>query len=483
MTIRIGCVGILAAVALAACGGGGSDPQPVSDIQVSISPTSATVAAGGHVQFNATVTGDTSDGSVSWSATAGTIDADGLFSAPTTSGAVQVTATSRADRTRSASASVTVLRFAITPGSATAHAGGSAVAFSATLDAAPHDATWRVSPAVGALSAANGTSVSYVPPATLASNTVVTLTATEGEFVATATITVTPPVTLEVSPTVANVTAGAGQVLLSATLSNSTDTISWSLNPAVGGLSATSGGSVAYVPPASVSSQTQVVVTARAGGLEASATVTVNPAPSLSVTPATASVSAGGAGATFNAILENATDTISWTLSPSVGTLSASTGTAVTYTPPSDLASTTVVTLTASAAGKTSAVQITVNPPPKVVNVPYDARNGLTVTLTSLTRVDSGSYYTYTAAYTQTNNTAGRIDEGQLKLYFTNRDAMPQYGFFGALMPGQSLSRSYSFQVLYSETPWILEFDGDNFFSSSPIPGSLQWVVADVLTP
>lgn len=123
-----------------------------------------------------------------------------------------------------------------------------------------------------------------------------------------------------------------------------------------------------------------------------------------------------------------------------------------------------------------SAASVTVTATdPMRLNVGYTARNGLTVTLNSFSIVDTGGYYFYTANYTQKNNTAVPIDEGQLKLYFSNSSAQPQYGYFNKLYPGDTQSRSYTFKGLYTETPWILEFDHDNFFSSSPIAGSLQW--------
>ena len=114
---------------------------------------------------------------------------------------------------------------------------------------------------------------------------------------------------------------------------------------------------------------------------------------------------------------------------------------------------------------------------PKRLNISYVARNGLMVTLTSFTFTDTGTYYKYTANYTQKNNTSTPIDEGQLKLYFTNSTAQPQYGFFGKLYPGDSQSRSYTFNVLYDENPWILEYDHDNFFTSNPVSGSIQWII------
>ena len=76
-------------------------------IVVTISPSSASLQPGSTQQFSATVTG-TSNTSVTWSGTGGTVSATGFYSAPNTAGTYSVTATSVADLTKSASATVTV---------------------------------------------------------------------------------------------------------------------------------------------------------------------------------------------------------------------------------------------------------------------------------------------------------------------------------------------------------------------------------------
>jgi Abnormal spindle-like microcephaly-assoc'd, ASPM-SPD-2-Hydin len=80
-----------------------------ASVNVSVSPTTATVVSGGSQQFSAQVT-NTSNTAVTWSATAGTVSSTGLFSAPTVTAntTVTVTATSVADPTKHASATVTV---------------------------------------------------------------------------------------------------------------------------------------------------------------------------------------------------------------------------------------------------------------------------------------------------------------------------------------------------------------------------------------
>ncbi|GAB1354029.1 hypothetical protein MASR1M12_27670 [Erysipelotrichia bacterium] len=115
---------------------------------------------------------------------------------------------------------------------------------------------------------------------------------------------------------------------------------------------------------------------------------------------------------------------------------------------------------------------------PKRLNIEYGARNGLTVTLQSFVKEDTGGYYNYTVTYTQKNNTTTPIDEGQMKLYLSNNTGLPQYGFFNKLYPGDTQWRSYTFKVLYADSSaWILEYDHENFFSTSPVAGSLRWEI------
>ena len=90
-------------------------------VAVTISPTAVTILAGSTQQFTAAVS-NASDTRVTWSVngvvggndTLGTIDASGLYSAPASIGVVTVTATSVADPSKSASATVAFI-FASTP--------------------------------------------------------------------------------------------------------------------------------------------------------------------------------------------------------------------------------------------------------------------------------------------------------------------------------------------------------------------------------
>ena len=119
-------------------------------IQVNISPTSATLFSQGKQQFTATVTG-TSNTAVTWKATVGSVNSSGLYTAPSVTSQTDatVTATSNADATKSARASVTInpigQALQISTGSLPPGQQGSEYSevFSATGGTAPY--TWSVS--------------------------------------------------------------------------------------------------------------------------------------------------------------------------------------------------------------------------------------------------------------------------------------------------------------------------------------------------
>jgi hexosaminidase len=104
-------------VLLSGCGGGNS-PSAIS-VSIAVAPQSTVMKLNATQQFSATITGS-SNSSVAWSvngvpggnAIGGTITAAGLYTSPASQpagGAVKITATSQAETTASASASVLVL--------------------------------------------------------------------------------------------------------------------------------------------------------------------------------------------------------------------------------------------------------------------------------------------------------------------------------------------------------------------------------------
>jgi hypothetical protein len=91
---------LLFAVLMLGCG--------IGDVSISIAPRSATVNANGQVQFSAGV-GGAGNKQVSWSCSSGQVTATGLYTAPELPATCSVTATSQADPSKTATATVTVV--------------------------------------------------------------------------------------------------------------------------------------------------------------------------------------------------------------------------------------------------------------------------------------------------------------------------------------------------------------------------------------
>jgi len=87
--------------------GNGSTTNPAVS-SVVVTPAFLAPAAGATVQFSASIQGVTANDSVTWTTTIGTITSSGVFTAPMSGGGGKITATSNADPTKSATATVTV---------------------------------------------------------------------------------------------------------------------------------------------------------------------------------------------------------------------------------------------------------------------------------------------------------------------------------------------------------------------------------------
>jgi len=231
--------------------------QIQSGITVNVAPGAANVPPGGTQHFTASVSGS-ANSAVSWSisgtsgvtsggdTTNGTLSATGSNTATYTApaippgSAVTIAATSVADPTKSASASVTVSCPAvnsIAPSSANVTAGGAQV-FTATLCVTPATAlTWEVngiaggSAALGTIATSSATTEAYTAPSTVPPNPV-TIDAVAGTQSASATVTVVsaPTISVTVSPPSAIVPAGASAPF-TASVSGATNTgVTWSIN-------------------------------------------------------------------------------------------------------------------------------------------------------------------------------------------------------------------------------------------------------------
>ncbi|NLF88947.1 hypothetical protein GX563_09015 [Candidatus Bathyarchaeota archaeon] len=113
------------------------------------------------------------------------------------------------------------------------------------------------------------------------------------------------------------------------------------------------------------------------------------------------------------------------------------------------------------------------------LNVPYKASDNLTVTLTSLTVIETAGSYQYTITYTLKNeNPDTKIDESTFKMYYKDGSGgLPQYGMFGSLFYNQTISRSYIFEELKTKPFGTLAYGPDVFFGSQPPSTALLWKV------
>lgn len=257
------CLGILLSLSacLFGCGGGGASsaaapppPAPVPSVTgtVTIAPPSAQVLLGNVQAFSAQAP-NAGNAGVTWSvngvaggtATTGTITPAGLFTAPPNlppAAVVQVTATSVADSTKSASATVTIvsdIAVLLTPGAASVEL-GAALAFRASISSAgqPNPSIrWSLTgpacpSACGALDA-NG---NYVAPQILpspATATVIAQSVADPSKQTSATLAITSNFSLQLAAP-ASVGAG-GSATLTATLtpvpgSNPSTALAWSLS-------------------------------------------------------------------------------------------------------------------------------------------------------------------------------------------------------------------------------------------------------------
>lgn len=242
----------------------GQNPPPApSGVSVSISPTSATVPAGGAQEFTAIINGNgSSSGDVTWSVnsiaggngTVGTIGATSpstaLYTAPPTvptPSTVTVTATSVADPTKSATATViiTAITCALAPAISPASANlalGQTQAFTASFCVASvASISWDVNgivggnPTVGTIASTGATTALYTAPAQAPANSTVTIDATAsavsgGAATASATVTITSGITILVTPSSVTLSPRQRQSFAAA-VANSPDTsVTWAVN-------------------------------------------------------------------------------------------------------------------------------------------------------------------------------------------------------------------------------------------------------------
>ena len=237
-------------------------------VAVSITPGSASLTTGGTQQFTASVSGS-SNTAVTWSATGGSITS-GLYTAPSAAGTYTVKATSVADTTKSASATVTVaadpvVAVTISPVSASLLTSGTQQ-FKATVTGSSNTSVnWA---ATGGTITTGGL---YTAPGAAGTFTVTATSAADSTKSASATVTVSAPVVaVSISPGSASLSTSATQQFTATVTGSSNTAVSWS---ATGGTITTGG---LYTAPSAAGTFTVTATSAADSTKSASATVTVS---------------------------------------------------------------------------------------------------------------------------------------------------------------------------------------------------------------
>ncbi|MDX2004285.1 MAG: DUF6605 domain-containing protein [Meiothermus sp.] len=263
----------------------------------------------------------------------------------------------------------------VTPPSQTIEAGGPAVPLEAMVTGSSTSVRWAVTPNLGSLDVSSGTTVRYTPPAKVNKLETVTITATlEGSALqGFSSLTIRPTAAanqpLSLDPAGLSLVTGGPAARFHVT--GSTGALACALEPVLGRCRV-EGAEVEYTPPAQLDSPAQVLLTVglEAGGAQTSAVLELSPSPGnlhadMGVSPGNVTTRYGAEATRFSAAVPEGA-MVTWSLFPDVGTLSATSGSTVSYTPPNLISPYPVtVILTASLEGSAirSSTAITVRPP------------------------------------------------------------------------------------------------------------------------
>jgi hypothetical protein len=230
---------------------------PPSSVTIKVSPITKVTTLGGIVQYTATVTGSTNTG-VTWSLTEGSagglIDANGKYTAPVIAGKYHIVATSKADGTTSATASIDVsastqwVTVNLTPATKTITADNT-LQMTATVAATLNTAvTWSITEgAAGGTISSDGL---YTPAGEGVFHIIATSVANPAKSDSSV-ITVTPSIkNIAVTISLPNTTATPSTyVQFTATVTNTTNTaVTWSVREGSAGGTVTTAGK--YKAPA-----------------------------------------------------------------------------------------------------------------------------------------------------------------------------------------------------------------------------------------
>ena len=329
------CLGLCLLLSFVGCGGTGSSTPPPTQVSIQLNQSSATVVPGATVQFTAQISG-TSNTAVTWTvdtvsggnSSKGTVS-NGLYTAPQQASTHVVTATSVADTTKSASATVTVQgNVAITPGTETLLT-GAIQQFQATVSGqSSSSVVWSVDGISGGNSTL-GTINSgglYTAPSQPGNHSIGAASATNAADSATAAVTV---FSFVIAPTGATV-AQSGTQQFTATINGITNTgVTWTVDGVAGGNpnSGTISTTGMYTAPSQAGTHT--IAATSVADTAAIVSTTVSVSGTISISPNTATL-VTSATQQFTATVTGQTNaTISWSVdgvaggNASVGTISS----------------------------------------------------------------------------------------------------------------------------------------------------------------
>lgn len=288
------------ALFLSACGGGAGEPSGAGGkeepISIVITPSSATLPVGGSERFSAAVSGHPETGVV-WRVDepdGGSIAADGTYAAPMAEGVFHVVASSLADPSRSARATVTINAPAtarISPAIAQVSV-NERIRFSAEVTGNPDlPLVWHLEEggAAGTIDS-DGT---YLAPATPGTYHLTIESPADPSLKATATIFVIdppplPPGSISIAPAAAEVRVNE-KVFFSAALSGGTDpAVQWTVKQGPGGGTITPDGT--YTAPGTLGTYEVIATSVADPTKSARATVTVKGPMTITLTPGEATV-------------------------------------------------------------------------------------------------------------------------------------------------------------------------------------------------
>ena len=271
------------------------------------------MVAGATQTFTATVANDATSAGVTWTATTGSVASSGVYTAPmpVVTETATVTATSKADPTKSASVSVPLTSTIsnpislnpISPATIALGIGGSqSFTDSVVNDPSNSGVSWTIGSGPGSLTASSTTGVAYnARTSAVSATTTVTLTATsiKDPTKSTTATTTLNPISVGVTPTNAVMTGGATQGFAAGVANDGTNAgVTWTVTGggSFSAIATLSGASTIYTAASPVTAATATITaTSKADPTKSgSVTVTLTPISLNPISPVAATLGTSG---------------------------------------------------------------------------------------------------------------------------------------------------------------------------------------------